>query len=80
MQKFKETILAPIFFVVALVVLWEIICRVFSIAPTILPSPTEIAASFGKYWEVIVDNSWQTLFTTLAGFGLAIVFGLGLGV
>jgi NitT/TauT family transport system permease protein len=80
MQKFKETVLAPFLFVVALVVAWEIICRAFSIAPTILPSPSDIWVAMVRYWEPIVDNSWQTLFTTLAGFGLAIVFGLLLGV
>jgi NitT/TauT family transport system permease protein len=80
MQKFKETVLAPFLFVIALVVAWEIICRAFSIAPTILPSPSDIWVAMVRYWEPIVDNSWQTLFTTLAGFGLAIVFGLLLGV
>jgi NitT/TauT family transport system permease protein len=80
MQKFKETVLAPFLFVVALFVLWEIICRGFSIAPTILPSPSDIWEAMVRYWDPIVANSWQTLFTTLAGFGLAIVFGLLLGV
>jgi NitT/TauT family transport system permease protein len=80
MQKFKETILAPTLFVIALIVLWELICRVFSIAPTILPSPLDIWKALVQYWTPIVDNSWQTLFTTLAGFSLAIVFGLLLGV
>ncbi|TAG04102.1 MAG: ABC transporter permease [Betaproteobacteria bacterium] len=80
MQKFKETVLAPFLFVVALFVLWELICRGFSIAPTILPSPSDIWVAMVRYWDPIVSNSWQTLFTTLAGFGLAIVFGLLLGV
>ena len=33
-----------------------------------------------QYWPAIRDNSLQTLMTTLLGFGLAIVFGLVLGV
>ncbi len=80
MQKFKETILAPTLFVIGLILLWEIICRAFSIAPTILPSPLDIWKALIQFWTPIVDNSWQTLFTTLAGFALAIVFGLLLGV
>lgn len=80
MQKFKETVLAPALFVVALIVLWELIVRIFSIAPTILPSPLDIWKALIQYWGPLVSNSWQTLFTTLAGFGLAIVFGLLLGV
>lgn len=80
MQKFKETVLAPTLFVVALIVLWELIVRLFGIAPTILPSPLDIWKALLQYWEPLLSNSWQTLFTTLAGFGLAIVFGLLLGV
>ena len=80
MQKFKETVLAPALFVVALFVLWEIVVRVFAIAPTILPSPLDIWNALIQYWEPLVTNAWQTLFTTLAGFALAIVFGLLLGV
>lgn len=80
MQKFKETVLAPALFVVALIVLWELIVRLFGIAPTILPSPLDIWKALLQYWGPLVSNSWQTLFTTLAGFGLAIVFGLLLGV
>ncbi len=80
MQKFKETVLAPFLFVVALFVLWEVICRGVGIAPTILPSPSDIWEAMVRYWDPILANSMQTLFTTLAGFGLAIVFGLLLGV
>ena len=33
-----------------------------------------------KWWHPLLTNAWQTLMTTLAGFALAIVFGLLLGV
>jgi NitT/TauT family transport system permease protein len=33
-----------------------------------------------KWWWPLLDNSWQTLMTTLIGFAFAIVFGLLLGV
>lgn len=79
-QKFKDTVLAPTLFVVGLIVLWEVVCRVFSIAPTILPPPSMIWDALLQYWRPIVTNGWQTLFTTLVGFGLAIVCGLALGV
>lgn len=79
-QKLKETVLAPTLFVVGLIVLWEFVCRAFSIAPTILPPPSMIWSALVQFWGPIVSNSWQTLFTTLVGFGLAIVCGLALGV
>jgi NitT/TauT family transport system permease protein len=46
----------------------------------VLPAPSDIAASMVKWWRPLVDNSWQTLMTTLIGFGFAIVFGLLLGI
>ncbi|MCS6996039.1 MAG: ABC transporter permease [Casimicrobiaceae bacterium] len=79
-QHFKESVLAPTAFVLGLLVLWEASCRIFSIAPTILPAPTAIAQALVQYWGPIVTNSWQTLFTTLVGFGLAIACGLALGI
>jgi len=79
-RKFKETVLAPTAFVIGLFVLWEVVCRAFAIAPTILPPPTMIAGALVQFRDPIVANAWQTLFTTLVGFGLAIVFGLALGV
>lgn len=78
-RKFKDTVLAPTAIVVGLVVLWEAVCRVFAIAPTILPPPSMIWSALVQFWDPIVSNGWQTLFTTLVGFGLAIVCGLALG-
>ena len=59
---------------------WEVICRAFQIPQFILPPPSDIAASMVKWWRPLLENSWQTLVTTLIGFGFAIVFGLLLGV
>ena len=61
-------------------VVWEIVCRAFQIPQFILPPPSDIAMSMVKWWRPLLENSWQTLVTTLIGFGFAIVFGLLLGV
>lgn len=59
---------------------WEVGVRAFAIPPFILPAPTAIAESMIRWWQPLLDNSAQTLMTTLVGFGAAIVFGLFLGV
>ena len=61
-------------------VLWEVVVRAFDIAPFILPAPSAIFASMVKYWHPIMENAGQTLFTTVLGFAIAVVFGLALGV
>jgi NitT/TauT family transport system permease protein len=59
-------------------VFWEIFVRLFQIQQFVLPAPSAI---FGALWQwrvPILENSWQTLMTTLIGFAFAIVIG-GLG-
>ena len=62
------------------IALWQLACVALRIETFILPAPTEVWASFMKYYGPITMHSLQTLATTLAGFGLAVVFGLFLGL
>ena len=62
------------------IALWQLVCMVLRIETFILPAPTEVWASLVKYHAVIAMHSLQTLVTTLVGFGLAVVFGLLLGL
>lgn len=59
---------------------WELACAVFAIPPFILPAPSDVAASFAKWWQPLLQDGMQTLFTTAVGFVLAIGAGLLLGV
>jgi len=72
--------LAPWLFTLALVVVWEAAVRVFNIPPFFLPPPSAIAGAFVEYWGPIYRNSRITLEATLIGFGLAVGFGLLLGL
>ena len=79
-EIFMSRVLPPLAFTIALFLLWELACRLFKIPPTILPAPTEIFEALWKYRKPIVENSWVTLWTTMAGFLIATVFGLLLGI
>jgi NitT/TauT family transport system permease protein len=70
----------PWLVIIGMFVIWEVGVRAFNVPQFVLPAPTDIAASMVKWWVPLVDNAWQTTMTTLIGFGLAIVFGLALGV
>lgn len=72
--------LAPWVFTIALFVLWEAVCRAFSVDQFVLPAPTAIFAAAYKFQEALLENSWVTLWTTMVGFGLAVAFGLLLGI
>lgn len=72
--------LAPWLYTFALFVLWEIGVKLSGLPHTILPAPTVVFEAIVQYWGPIWKNSLQTLFTTLVGFGIAIVAGLALGL
>jgi NitT/TauT family transport system permease protein len=61
------------------VVLWELACRVFDIPGYIFPTPSAtLKALFGNLLP-IADHAFQTFWTTMLGFALAIVVGVLLG-
>jgi len=72
--------LAPWLYTIALFATWELAVRLSGISHTILPAPSRIFEAIVQYWGPIQRNSLQTLFTTLVGFGIAVVAGLGLGL
>jgi NitT/TauT family transport system permease protein len=71
---------APWLFTLGLFLVWEAAVHVFAIPAFFLPPPTAIIAAFRDYWGPIYRNSVFTLSTTLIGFGLAVGFGLLLGL
>ncbi|MFD2264904.1 ABC transporter permease [Lacibacterium aquatile] len=65
---------------IGLFVVWEILCRGLAIPEFILPAPSAIAVATWQYWDGIWLNASHTLYTTVVGFLIAVVFGLALGV
>ena len=72
--------LSPWLFTIGLFVVWEASCRIFKIDKFILPTPVEAFMAMGQFWKPLLRHSLVTLWTTMAGFGLAILFGIVLGL
>jgi len=72
--------LSPVLFTVAMIAIWEAVCIGFAVDPFILPAPSAVAGAMVKYAGPLLRNSAVTLWTTLAGFGLAVGFGVALGL
>ncbi|WP_339799218.1 ABC transporter permease [uncultured Marinobacter sp.] len=72
---------APWLFFVVLILLWELICQVFSLPVYVLPAPSAILEAFFQ-----VDMSrwfmhlWATLRVALMGFGLSIVIAVPIAI
>ena len=71
---------SPWLFTIALFVVWEAAVWIFKIPTFFLPPPSAIAMAFVEFSGPIARNSWITLQTTMIGFGLAVGFGLLLGL
>jgi NitT/TauT family transport system permease protein len=73
-------IFAPIAFLILLVVGWQVAIAVFDIPAFLLPPPLAVARALDTYAATLWKESLYTLGTTLAGFAIAVAFGLGLGL
>ena len=63
----------------AVLVLWQVVCAALDVSPFIFPSPALILKDFMEYHSVIAGHAWRTFWVTMAGFGIAIVVGVLLG-
>jgi NitT/TauT family transport system permease protein len=72
--------LSPWLFTIALFAFWEFACRAFNIDKFILPAPSEAFAAMAQHWWPLLRHSYVTLWTTMAGFALAVAFGVILGL
>ena len=60
--------------------LWELVCVVFDLPEILLPRPTRVFEVFVQRIDILLAFCWDTLWTTLVGFFLAIAGGVMLGV
>jgi len=80
MRFIVRPVAAPWLVTIGLFLVWEVYCRITGISPFILPAPSAIFEALWRFRAGIWLNAEQTLLTTLAGFAIAVVFGLLLGV
>ena len=79
-REFAIKVVSPAVFVVAMFVIWEAACKALDVPLAILPAPSDVFDALWQYRKPIAENSYVTLWTTLAGFLIATVFGLALGI
>jgi NitT/TauT family transport system permease protein len=79
-MKLRIEDIAPWLFTIALFAIWEAACRIFNIDKAVLPAPSLVFEAVVRYWGPLLRNSFVTLWTTMAGFAIAVAFGLALGL
>ena len=61
-------------------VLWEGLCRAFSVPEFVLPLPSQIFAVLVKRWDALLPHASQTLMTTVIGFVGGVIAGTLIGI
>jgi len=70
---------APWVLLASVILLWQLVCAVFSVSEFVFPSPLRIGEQLVEFRAEIVKHAWRTLWVTMLGFGLSIVVGTLLG-
>lgn len=70
----------PFLMLVLMCLVWQAAVYSFKIKSFLLPPPSQIFGEFFNYPDFFLKESVYTLWTTFAGFLVAVVVGVGLGV
>lgn len=65
---------------VIFLLLWEVLVRVLKVRPIMLPPPSSVLHELQAEWLWYLGHAWYTLLTTLAGFVLSVICGVGIAV
>ena len=74
--EYAQTTLA----VVAMIVVWEVLCRVLDVPKWLLPAPSQIAVETWEIRAILPLHFGATLAAVIGGFVLAVVTGIPLAV
>lgn len=78
-KNLRRLISVTIFFVVVFIA-WEYLVIFLNIPRYVLPTPSGIGISFIENSELLYHNTWETVYETILGFGVAIVVGIGVAI
>lgn len=70
----------PWLVIAALLVVWEMACIFFDLPEILLPRPSRVFVVFWQRFDILLAFCWDTLWTSLIGFLLAIAGGMLLGL
>ncbi len=72
--------LPPILLTAVLLLVWQLAVRLSGTPRWLLPAPGDVVLAFITDWAILWPNALVTLSEVLAGFTLALLTGIGLGI
>src|SRR3954465_11018269 len=73
---FSSDFQRPVLMIVIILVVWDLLIRIFRIPPYLIPAPDKVVGQLVAEWPRLFKESMVTTYATLGGFGLSIVFGI----
>ena len=75
-----QKVLVPTVAMLVFLVLWEFTVWVAGWPNYKMASPSDLLPAFSKHWNLFLTMGWQTLWRTVVGLVIAVIFGTGLGM
>jgi NitT/TauT family transport system permease protein len=75
-----RAIFVPMIAIVIFLGFWEWLVWVNGWPKFKMAAPSDLLPAYQRYWDLFLTMGWQTLWRTIAGLLLAVVFGLFLGM
>lgn len=66
----------PFWLLLVLLVLWDLLVRIFKIPPYLIPPPMAVIKQLGTDWSMLLQQSLPTLYATLGGFVASALIGV----
>lgn len=70
----------PVAAIVIFLALWEFIVWFNGWPNYVMASPSDLPAAYARFWNLFLLGGWQTLWRTVAGLAIAVIFGTLLGM
>ncbi|GKY89458.1 ABC transporter permease [Sinisalibacter aestuarii] len=80
MNPTLQKILVPTAAIVIFLVVWEFIVWAAGWPNYKMASPSDLLPAFSKHWSLFLTMGWQTLWRTVVGLIIAVIFGTGVGM
>jgi NitT/TauT family transport system permease protein len=75
-----QKILVPLAAMVIFLIVWEFVVWAAGWPNYRMASPSDLIPAFSKHWKLFLTMGWQTLWRTVAGLVLAVIFGTFIGM
>lgn len=73
-------LLLPLVVIAGLVVLWDVVIRLFAVPPFVVPTPLSVWQALVKEWPRLLDNAVPTIVESLGGFLLGNVVAIAAAI